>query len=184
MSESLKGRFLVATPSLRDPNFFRTVILLVEHGEKGSMGMVVNRPLPKTIGEAWKQVSEKPCANPAPLYDGGPCPSPLIALHTHEEQADMPVLPGLFLTMSGATVKDLVENSVTPIKFLVGSAGWAGGQLENEIQQGAWLLTMASAEQVFYTYDDQWLDLTRAVARATAAPNLDPKFIPPDPRVN
>ena len=184
MGESWKGRFLVATPSLRDPNFFRTVILLVEHGDKGAMGMVLNRPLDKTIGEVWKQVSEKPCDNSSHLFDGGPCPSPLIVLHTHETQADMRVLPGLFLTMSGEAIETLVESDAAPIKFLVGSAGWSGGQLENEVQEGAWILTTASPEQVFHTYEDQWLDLTRATARAAAAPNLNPKFIPPDPSVN
>ncbi len=184
MDDSLAGHLLIATPALNDPNFFRTVVLLLQHDGEGAMGVVINRPLSKTIGEAWKQISAKPYKNPSPLFDGGPCPSPLIVLHVRENQADGQALPGLYFTMSSVAVTALVENEATPIKFFVGNAGWSPGQLEKEIDQGAWLIAPATPELVFRSDESQWLDLTRAVARARTVPDLNPKIIPPDPSVN
>src|SRR5918912_4546216 len=91
---SLAGSFLVARPSLRDPNFERTVVLLLAHSADGAFGLVVNRPA-AAKGLPW------------PLFAGGPCPSPgLLMLHGHAEWAEAPpgeeeagpeVAPGIFV---------------------------------------------------------------------------------------
>ena len=68
MERTLKGHLLIASPKLRDPNFCRSVILLVQHDERGSLGLVLNKPLDVTVRKAWKQLSQSPCQVEGYLY--------------------------------------------------------------------------------------------------------------------
>ena len=78
---SLEGQFLVASRKLLDPNFVRSVVLLVRHSDEGAMGLVINRPTKTTVAEAWRQVSEAPARREALIHLGGPCRGPLMAVH-------------------------------------------------------------------------------------------------------
>jgi len=80
--KSLQGHLLIASPTLLDPNFRKSVVLLVQHNEEGAMGLVLNRPTETKLCEAWTQVAETDCASDASLNLGGPCEGPLMALHT------------------------------------------------------------------------------------------------------
>src|SRR5205814_2997514 len=80
--KSLQGQLLIASPKLFDPNFFRSVVLLVQHTENGALGLILNHPLEMTIANAWEQVSEMPCEATGVLHQGGPCDGPLMVLHT------------------------------------------------------------------------------------------------------
>ena len=124
MDSPLKGKFLVASPQLRDPNFLRSVILIVSHDESGAMGLVLNRPLDMTVAEAWKQVSEIPYLNEDPMHQGGPCEGMLMVLHGQEEQGQLEVMPGVWLSTDAESVKRLVDVDERPMKFFVGYAGW------------------------------------------------------------
>ena len=70
---SLQGHLLIAAKSLRDPNFLRTVLLMIEHNEDGAMGLVLNRPSRLSMKEAWSEVRDTPCPINDPLFHGGPC---------------------------------------------------------------------------------------------------------------
>ena len=78
---SLDGHFLVASRELLDPNFARSVVLIIRHSEEGAMGLVLNRPTKTSVSEAWKQVSEAPCPTTGLIHLGGPCRGPLMAIH-------------------------------------------------------------------------------------------------------
>ena len=186
--KTLQGQFLVAAPKLTDPNFFRSVVLMVQHNDEGALGLIVNRPLDTSVQKAWEQVSEDACEVEGYLHQGGPCDGPLMVVHTDEDLGQIEVMPGVHFS----TEKDVVEELVTKgdddlrIKFFVGYAGWAPGQLERELSEGSWQVTSATAEQVFQADagEDQWTALRREIARATSFPWIDPKRIPPDPTVN
>ncbi|MGC9259188.1 MAG: YqgE/AlgH family protein [Phycisphaerae bacterium] len=184
MNASLQGRLLIAMPSLHDPNFFHAVILLCRHDEDGALGVVVNRPLRTTVREAWQQISKDSCACDDPLYQGGPCPGPVMVLHTLPNEADAMVCPGIYLTMNGDTIQSLVRQKMNAIKYLVGNAGWSAGQLEREISEAAWLVAEASPKEVFHSPGDQWLNLARTVSLPASAQHLKPGIIPPDPALN
>src|SRR5215469_11256802 len=94
--DSLQGHFLIASPQLQDPNFFRSVVLLVQHNDQGALGVILNRPLDMTIQEAWPQVSEEPCNAEGPLHEGGPCRGPLMVLHTDEPLSQLKVCDGIY----------------------------------------------------------------------------------------
>lgn len=181
---SLKGQFLIASPKLDDPNFIRTVVLLVQHDENNALGLVINRALETNIKEAWEQVSETECQIDAPIHQGGPCEGPLMLVHTNAAFADLEIAPGLFFTTDRENVEGLVSHHNGSIKFFVNYSGWGPGQLEGEIEAGGWLTAPASADQIFSEKDDVWIKLYKHVSTPAAYQNLNPKVIPQDPSMN
>lgn len=185
MDSPLKGKVLVASPKLLDPNFARTVVLIVQHDENGAMGLVINRALPTTVGEAWTQVSSVPYPNEDPLFQGGPCDSPLMVLHKDEARGQMEVVEGIFLSSDADAVKSLVDEATEPMKFFVGYAGWSPMQLESELAEGAWMVAQIPLRHVLATPESLW-EILQQKARELrqVRPAIDPRRIPPDPSVN
>jgi putative transcriptional regulator len=153
---SLKGAFLVAETSLLDPNFRRSVILILEHGDTGAYGVVVNRP---------SDADDLPL----PIFIGGPCESPgLVMLHGHaewigksddESAADREVVPGIYI--GDAACLSIAAKSIPgkPVRFRVfrNYSGWGAGQLDQEIAAGAWTVASANAELLFdVPAEDLW----------------------------
>ena len=187
MESPLKGKVLIASESLLDPNFARAVVLIVQHDENGAMGLIINRALETTVQDAWTQVSSVPYPNDDPLYQGGPCEGPLIVLHTRPDKGQMEVTGGIWLSSDADAVKALVEEAVEPLKFFVGYAGWTGMQLETELTEGAWQVAEIDPSLLMATPRGLWEELQAAARRALRThmrPAIDPKLIPPDPSVN
>ena len=158
MPHSLRGQFLIAGRTLRDPNFFQSVVLIVEHGEGGAMGVVVNRPSGVTVAEALKNHFELPESD-AMVYVGGPVErNALFILHNAEDLdgSETPVLDGLFVGSSPDTFESVVKRSAEgneELKFRVyfGCAGWAPDQLEGELARNDWLVVPGMVEYVFHS---------------------------------
>lgn len=182
--ESLQGQLLIAAPKLQDPNFFRTVVLLVQHNEQGALGVILNRPLEALIEEAWSQVSELPCNAEGSLYQGGPCPGPLMVVHTDPALSQVEVTSGIYFNTDKESIEQLVVQSSGPLKFFVNYAGWGAGQLEGEIEGGGWITTPAGPEHVFRGDEDLWSVALRLAGRRSRLAGIDPKLIPDDPSVN
>lgn len=184
--ESLQGHFLIAAPRLSDPNFFHTVVLLVQHNEDGALGLVINRPLAATVQEVWKQVSDATCLIEAFIHQGGPCEGPLMVLHGDDELGgDLTIMPGMMLSTNKESIEQLVTEGASPTRFFVGYAGWAAGQLEHELETASWLAVPAQPEQVFDdARDDLWHQLHRAATRAAQSTWIPPQLMPDDPSMN
>ncbi len=138
--ESLQGLLLVASPELADPNFRKTVVLIVRHSaDEGTLGLVLNRHTSTSVRELWQRMGQENCKRDTPLSLGGPCEGPLMALHTDAQVAELEVLPGLYFTASSDQLRALVDEdeNAGPARFFFGYAGWAAGQLEMELQAGA-----------------------------------------------
>ena len=183
MKSPLQGKVLVSSTSLLDPNFVRTVILIVQHNEDGAMGLVLNRPLETSVSEAWTQVSSVPYPNEDPLYQGGPCEGPLMVIHHEALRSQIEIIDGLYLSSDADAVRGLVGDAIEPLKFFVGYSGWTAMQLEAELAEGAWAVAEIGLEQVFETPPELWGLLMRAAQRSVR-PAVDPKFIPDDPSMN
>ena len=181
---SLQGQVLVATQQLRDPNFAKSVVLLVTHNSQGALGLVLNRPTNVQLEKAWTQLSESPCVHASHLYLGGPCQGPLMALHTQADLSDSEVLPGLFFTAKPEELTTLVGSDDGPIRFFVGYAGWGPGQLENEMQEGSWHTGAAESNYAFDTADRLWEQITKQFADAQLIADLHIKHVPADPSLN
>lgn len=182
--ESTKGQLLIASPRLLDGNFRRTVVLMVEHGEQGALGLVLNRPLRATVRSIWKQVSKSPCAVRDVVYQGGPCEGPLMVLHGDGSGEQMQVVKGVFFSTDRREIERLVSQKQGQLRFFVGYAGWAAGQLERELDHGGWLLAPASADVVFGEAQHMWTAIMRQLGRASLSQYLDPRLIPDDPSLN
>jgi len=182
--ESLEGHLLVACPQLADPNFARSLVLLIQHNQEGAFGVIVNRPISKTIQELWREVGSGPCHSRQPVYMGGPVPGPLMALHSQPNLAEMEVVPGVFFAAKKPHLDKLVLTEVPAYKIIVNHAGWGAGQLENEIRQGAWRSVPATADSVFSTEDCLWEIIFRDLGHTLLRSMLHIKDLPSDPTVN
>lgn len=184
MEKCLKGHLLVASPKLRDPNFFRSVILLVQHDERGSLGLVLNKPMEMTVRKAWKQLSQSPCQIEGYLHKGGPCEGVLMALHTDIEASDVEVTEGVHFSTTKDALEHIVGHGGGSVRLFVGYSGWSPGQLENELSEGAWLTMPANNTSVFDSNQHKWEQLFRAIGRESLLQWMDPKLVPDDPSLN
>src|SRR5689334_3280085 len=146
---SLAGQFLVASPHLRDPNFARTVVLMLQHEEQGALGVVINRPGDKTVDEIWEMIDSTPPGCPELVYVGGPVPGPLIALHDQSRLGEREILPKLYMSMQKDAIDQLVKKQNANFRLFSGHSGWGGGQLEGELTVGGWLISPAEVTDVF-----------------------------------
>lgn len=151
----LVGRLLVATPLIGDPSFERTVVLVLEHGDDGTLGLVLNRPSDtELLGPLpeWDRLA----AHPAVVFVGGPVERErAIALAAVDRDADGRTLGGAdsggagldeaFTTVLGAlgtldlhSDPDLIGGALDQVRIFSGYAGWGPGQLDDELDSGAW----------------------------------------------
>ena len=160
----LTHQFLIAMPAMADPNFSGSVVYVCEHGEKGALGLVINRPTELTLERLFDKIDLKLEIAPwreAPVYFGGPVQTDRgFVLHapTGNWQSTLRVRDVIGLTTS----KDILEavgRGEGPPRMLVtlGYAGWSPGQLEHELSQNAWLTVEASDGIIFETPSDERL---------------------------
>jgi putative transcriptional regulator len=133
---SLAGSLLLAHPVLRDPNFRRTAVLMSTHGPEGAMGIVLNRPLGKKLGELKGDFSVGPLA-PTPIFTGGPCETAQLILAAWQTREDAFQLH--FGIDPEKAVQMLADRS-TRLRAYLGYSGWSAGQLETEIESGTWII--------------------------------------------
>lgn len=181
---SLRAQLLIASPALQDPNFRQTVVLLVEHGESGALGVVLNRPLDRSIADLWKQISDTSTDCQAPVFWGGPVAGPLMVIHRHEDLSDWMVTPGVFFSTSRESIDEVMQRAGEDLRFFVGCAGWTAGQLESELAEGAWDFVAADEASVFDGAPELWSRLARERGLAPAIDYPSVKHVPPDPSLN
>jgi putative transcriptional regulator len=147
--ESLRGQLLIASPSLIEPTFRRTVVLVGEHNEEGALGVVLNRPTPAPVEEAAPPLAGL-AGEGGRLFVGGPVqPQGAVVL----AQFEFPDAAGLLVFDSvGFLIGDVDPGELVGVRrarVFAGYAGWGGGQLEAEIELSAWMLEPAQPEDVF-----------------------------------
>ncbi|RME73046.1 MAG: YqgE/AlgH family protein [Verrucomicrobia bacterium] len=135
----LAGSLLLAHPGLTDPNFRRSVVLLSAHSEDGAMGVILNRPMGKTLGEISGEFALGALAD-VPVYQGGPVSEKQLILSAWQASEE----EGAFRLYFGIDPQKAVELKDSEpgleLRAFLGYAGWSGGQLEGELSQNAWLV--------------------------------------------
>jgi putative transcriptional regulator len=180
----LPGHLLIASEKLRDPNFFQSVVLLVRHNEEGAFGLALNRATGTALRDVWNQISTGPCGSPESLRIGGPIQGPLMALHRSPELVDIEATGGVFFTADKEKLEQLVLESPGSAKFFIGYAGWGPGQLETELEAGAWSTIAATPERVFREVDGFWDAMIKEMRGSSLLSALGIKHVPADPRMN
>jgi putative transcriptional regulator len=146
--ESLKGQLLIAAPLLVDPNFHRTVVLVVEHTPEGAVGVVLNRPSDVAASDALPGLG--PLADGERVYVGGPVqPQAVIVLGEHADAAVEAAVCGPIapVTLDDDAGADL--DGVSRLRVFAGYAGWGEGQLDGELAEEAWFTEPALPGDVF-----------------------------------
>lgn len=149
-AESLRGQLLLASPTLRDPNFARSVVLIGVHNEDGAMGVILNRPSEVTVAEAVPQLHAA-VDELDRVYVGGPvAPTSVVCLAEFEDPscAELIVLGRIGFPSAGTGVEDLAA-ATGRLRVFAGYAGWGEGQLDAEIERGDWISDAALPEDVF-----------------------------------
>jgi putative transcriptional regulator len=159
--------FVVAMPTLRDPNFERSVVLLVEHGPHGSLGFVVNRPSPFSFEQVAHALGvESPVSARVPVFFGGPVAPRTGWILFDPRGAERSLLDEALVVhecLAVSASRRLLERIArdggpTRCCLALGYAGWAGGQLDAEFRQGAWIPVDWDPRIVFDTEPSQrWL---------------------------
>jgi putative transcriptional regulator len=156
MSESLRGQLLIAAPSLFD-YFRRAVVLVLEHTPDGAMGVVLNRESETPVAEAVPALAELPGADDLVRLGGPVAPESVVALGDFEdpEEAGTRVIGSL-----GTLDPDSANSSLQRLRVYAGYAGWGAGQLDGEVEQGAWIVQAADPDDPFRD-DDIWSEALR-----------------------
>lgn len=179
--ESLKGQLLVAGPSLVDPNFWRTVVLVGEHTEEGALGVVLNRASEASVDEALPELASL-VDNAGAVHVGGPVqPSAIVVLadFVEPERAATLVLDSVGFLPSEVDPDELGE--LRRARVYAGYAGWGAGQLDGELEEGSWIVEPALADDVFTDDPD---GLWSAVLKRKGGPYGVLALMPPDPSLN
>ncbi len=159
---SLANHFLIAMPSLADPNFHHTVTYICEHNEHGAMGIVINRELELKLGEVLEQMAIEavsPKVRDKEVYLGGPVHTDrgfVIHQPVGKWDSTLKITRSIGLTTSRDIVAAVAAGK-GPKSCLIalGYAGWGAGQLEKEMAENAWLSAPADARIIFKTPVEQ-----------------------------
>ncbi|MBV5326172.1 MAG: YqgE/AlgH family protein [Chlorobium sp.] len=177
------GKLLLASANLLESNFKRTVLIICEHNESGSLGFILNRPMEFKVCEAvagFEEIEE-------PLHMGGPVQVDTVHfLHSRGDIIDgaTEIFPGLFWGGDKNQVSFLLNTGVmqpSEIRFFLGYSGWSAGQLEEEFEIGSWYIAEASRDVIFSdAYERMWSRSVRSkggeyqfVANAPELPGLN-----------
>jgi putative transcriptional regulator len=183
MDESLRGKLLIAGPTLLDPNFARTVVLVAEHTEEGAMGLVLNRPAETLVGEAvpdldWLVPEDEQ------VWVGGPVAETAVVVLAEWREPSLAgaIVDGdLGFVGADADGPDELDGAIRRARVFAGHAGWGPGQLEEELAEEAWIVEAPRREEIF-TDDPE--ALWSVVLRRKGSRFALLATMPPDPSMN
>lgn len=180
----LTGQLLVASPDLRDPNFARSVVLMLQHAEAGAIGLVLNRRSGTPLSAIWDQVTDAPCTLDLPVMTGGPVEGPLVILHGDAELNEREIMPGVYFSAHKDLITELLAHARLPMRVFAGYSGWGEGQLEAEMEEGSWSTTPATRELIFADEESLWQQATKQIADDILIHSLGIKHVPDQPDLN
>ena len=154
--DSLQGKLLIAAPSLFD-YFRRTVILVLEHSEDGAMGVVLNRRSETSVADAVPALASLPDADELVFVGGPVAPGSVVALGDFEDPGEAGTR---WWARSAPSTRDRPTLSLQRLRVYAGYSGWSPGQLDSELDEGAWIVEEADPEDPF-TDGDIWSEALR-----------------------
>jgi putative transcriptional regulator len=148
-NDSLRGRLLIASPALADPNFARTVVLITEHNAEGAMGVVLNRPSETAVDDVAPELAA--IAGAEPVFIGGPVqPQALVVLAEFSDLAAAAWIVAADVGFVSADAeRDSLEEAIRRGRVYAGYSGWGSGQLESEVSEDAWIVESPLPAELF-----------------------------------
>jgi len=178
--ESLRGKLLIAGPTLLDPNFARTVVLVGEHNDDGALGVVLNRASETTVADAVPDLADL-VGHEDVVHVGGPVQAnAVLVLAEYEDPGDAPQIVTGDVGFLAVEEGELPLESIRRARVFAGYAGWGAGQLESELSRDDWIIGPSFPDDVFDADPDtQWsrvLDRKGGQYRLVARMPLDPSM--------
>jgi putative transcriptional regulator len=156
--EPATGSLLIAAPTMADPNFARTIVLLLDTGESGALGVVLNRPTELDVADVLEPWADL-VTSPSVLFQGGPVETDAALAVATVAADDDPVGWRRVFGSTGLVDLDapveILASAVSAIRIFAGYAGWGAGQLEAEIEEGAWYVVPAEPRDPFLDDPDR-----------------------------
>src|SRR3954470_4341170 len=148
--ETLAGSLLLAHPSMKDPNFRHSVVLMSAHSTEGAMGVVLNRPTGQRLGQLSGDFALGPLAS-VPLFKGGPVQTEQLVLAAWQMRDD-----GfrLHFGIEPDKAQQLLAEEGTQVRGFLGYSGWSAGQLENEMKHKTWIVADVPEDLLSQSQDD------------------------------
>jgi putative transcriptional regulator len=165
------GVLLIAQEALEDPNFSNAIVLLCQHGEAGAYGLVLNRPSHMPLREIFEHPPENETATRR-VYIGGPVqPTELQILQLGEAIAPeaMEIVPGVHMGGKWETLEEILAPAPARLRLFLGYAGWGGGQLEEEIEAGAWEVRETDIRRLLDAPESSWASGSEQLRRFLAS---------------
>ncbi|MGC9219924.1 MAG: YqgE/AlgH family protein [Solirubrobacteraceae bacterium] len=180
--ESVRGQLLIAGPKLQDPNFWRTVVLIVEHTESGALGLVLNRPSDSTVSEVVPELSEITAADEKILVGGPVGQSAVIVLadFVNPQMAALIAFDTVGVLAVGPA-GEIAGDGLRQTRVFAGHSGWGPSQLDSELERGDWILEPARASDAFAAEPD---GLWRSVLERKGGSYALVARMPTDPSLN
>ena len=148
------GKLLIAEPFLADPNFSRSVILICEHSDEGTVGFILNNTTDLILGDLLPDLH----MSHLPIYQGGPVQmDTLHMLHRHKSLGGAEIAKDIYWGGSYETLQDMIiaDSDLNDLCLYVGYSGWSPGQLDKELNEGSWLVIDTSLNFLFDIRPDQ-----------------------------
>ncbi len=163
--EPVTGTLLIAAPTMADPNFARSIVLLLDAGESGALGVVLNRPTELDVADVLEPWADL-VAGPPVLFQGGPVETDSALGVATVADEDDPVGWRRVFGSTGLVDLDapveILASAVSSLRIFAGYAGWGAGQLEAEIEEGAWYVVPAEPQDVFLADPERlWAQVLR-----------------------
>jgi len=165
--ELVSGAVLAARGPLNDPNFSSTIVLLCQYGPEGAYGLVLNRPAHMPLSEIFEQPPEIPSSEKRRVYIGGPVqPEELQILQIGESApGSTEVAPDVHMGGAWTALDEILSRDPKILRLFLGYSGWAGGQLEQEVELGAWEVFRPDVKKLLLGREDAWMGGTREFKR-------------------
>ena len=182
--DSLRGKLLLSAPNLFDPNFRRTVVLIAEHTEDGALGLVLNRPAETTVAEAVPDLEWLTPTEEEPIYAGGPVGADSVIVLAEFDDPGLAaaiVMEDLGFVPAQAADPEEITAATRRTRIFAGHAGWGPGQLDEELEEGSWIIEPAEVGDVFTEDPD---GLWSAVLRRRGGEWRLLATMPQDPSLN
>lgn len=181
---NLKGTLLVSTERLRGSRFEKAVVLLMQHDEKGTFGVTLNKPANAKVRKAWSELTGETVPDEQAIVAGGPLHGPVFALHQDPTMYDVEMTGGLYVSAQVDKLQQLTSQFENPYRIVIGIAGWKPGQLSTEVNDGYWYQLPMDIDLIFDDPEWMWDFCLQECGRRQVADIIGNDNIPFDPSLN
>jgi putative transcriptional regulator len=186
--KNCQGKALVASPYLSDSNFLRSVVYILQHDDQGAFGLVLNRPMSVSVGELLGELTEKEVVNQQPVFYGGPVDGLVVMMQARLGQAGQGDEQKIMvLSKDCEQICEIANQQGTDqstLRVFDGYSGWGPAQLDQELEEGSWLVWDADPRLLFSDPNGLWQTAVRQIGREVIARSVAGVELSSDPSNN